>query len=73
MNMTMKRSAAVECTSVANYEPLVGPAAVERILGKARVLHDLHIVNVNSMYYVGGVAEILSSLTLRGDSAAGAN
>jgi len=50
--------------SVEDYEPLVGAETVERIIGKAKALHDLHIVNVNSTYYGGGVAEILSSLTL---------
>lgn len=51
-------------TSVEDYEPLVGSETVERLLKKAAALHDLHIVNVNSTYYGGGVAEILSSLTL---------
>ncbi len=53
-----------ELTSIERYEPLIGAAAVERLLEKARRLRDLHIVNVNSTYYGGGVAEILSSLTL---------
>ncbi len=47
-----------------DYEPLIGGAAVERIREKAARISDLHIVNVNSTYYGGGVAEILSSLTL---------
>lgn len=51
-------------TSVEDYEPLVGSETVERLLKKAEALRDLHIVNVNSTYYGGGVAEILSSLTL---------
>jgi trehalose synthase len=42
----------------------VGAEMVERVLNKAGKLRDLHIVNVNSTYYGGGVAEILSSLTL---------
>ena len=50
-------------TSVEDYEPLVGAEAVERLL-KVEALRDLHVVNVNSTYYGGGVAEILSSLTL---------
>ena len=50
--------------SVETYEPLIGAAAVERILAKASKLSDLHVVNVNSTYYGGGVAEILASLTL---------
>jgi trehalose synthase len=51
-------------TSVEDYEPLIGGKAIERLLKKAEALHDLHLVNVNSTYYGGGVAEILSSLTL---------
>jgi trehalose synthase len=50
--------------TVETYEPLIGSEAVERILGKAARLHDLHLINVNSTYYGGGVAELLSSLTL---------
>ncbi len=46
------------------YEPLIGAEAVERIARKAGRLADLHVVNINSTYYGGGVAEILSSLTL---------
>ncbi len=47
-----------------DYAPLVGEETVERILAKLRRLRNLHIVHVNSTYYGGGVAEILSSLTL---------
>jgi trehalose synthase len=50
--------------TVADYEPLIGAEAVERISRKAEGLRDLHVVNVNSTYYGGGVADILSSLTL---------
>ena len=50
--------------SVEDYERLAGAEAVERILKKAEALKDLHIVNINSTYYGGGVAELLSSLTL---------
>ncbi|OCC24226.1 glycosyl transferase family 1 [Croceicoccus estronivorus] len=50
--------------TVESYEPLIGGETVERILAKAERLHDLHVVNVNSTYYGGGVAEILGSLTL---------
>ena len=50
--------------TVADYEPLIGAETVERIGRKADRLVDLHVVNVNSTYYGGGVAEILSSLTL---------
>ncbi len=50
--------------SVEDYESLVGRRAIERILRKAERLSDLHIVNISSTYYGGGVAELLSSLTL---------
>jgi trehalose synthase len=51
-------------SSVEDYERLVGAETVDRILTKARRLQDLHVVNINSTYYGGGVAELLSSLTL---------
>jgi trehalose synthase len=50
--------------SLADYEPLIGPEALERISRKAERLRDLHVININSTYYGGGVAELLSSLTL---------
>lgn len=49
---------------VEDYEPFIGAAAVERILAKAKKIRDLRIVHVNSTYYGGGVAELLSALTL---------
>jgi trehalose synthase len=50
--------------SIEEYRPLIGAEAVDRILGKAAKLQDLTIVNVSSTQYGGGVAEILSPLTL---------
>jgi trehalose synthase len=55
--------------SVEDYEPLIGAETLERILRKASRLRDLHVVHVNSTYYGGGVAELLSSLTLLMNSA----
>ncbi|HEY0323101.1 MAG TPA: glycosyltransferase [Pyrinomonadaceae bacterium] len=49
---------------VEDYERFVGAETVERILSKAKPLRDLHVVHVNSTYYGGGVAELLSSMTL---------
>ncbi|MCZ7563456.1 MAG: hypothetical protein M5U08_06265 [Burkholderiales bacterium] len=46
------------------YEALIGAEAVERIMRKADRLRDLRAINVSSTFYGGGVAEILSSLTL---------
>ena len=50
--------------SIEEYRPLIGAEAVDRILGKAAKIQDLTIVNVSSTQYGGGVAEILSPLTL---------
>ncbi len=50
--------------SIEDYEPFIGGESVERILRKADRLRDMHVVNINSTYYGGGVAELLSSLTL---------
>ncbi len=47
-----------------DYEPFIGPETVERIRGKASRLGHLHVAHVNSTYYGGGVAQLLSSLTL---------
>jgi trehalose synthase len=47
-----------------DYQALIGAEAVERIERKVAVVRDMHVLNVNSTYYGGGVAEILSSLTL---------
>ncbi len=47
-----------------DYEQFVGSEMVERVKAKAELVHDLHVAHVNSTYYGGGVAELLSSLTL---------
>lgn len=49
---------------VEDYEQFVGAETIERIIEKAIPLHDLHVVNVNSTYYGGGVSQLLTSLTL---------
>jgi trehalose synthase len=49
---------------VEDYEQFVGAETVERIKRKARPLQGLHVAHVNSIYYGGGVAELLTSLTL---------
>lgn len=51
-------------TQIEHYEPLVGTDTVQRIRQKAAKLKGLRIANFNSTYYGGGVAEIISSLTL---------
>jgi trehalose synthase len=50
--------------TIDDYEQYVGAETVDRIRKKAEPFHDLHVANVNSTYYGGGVAELLSSLTL---------
>lgn len=47
-----------------DYRPLVGESVVDRIRDKARPLRGLHVTHINSTYYGGGVATLLSSLTL---------
>ena len=42
-----------------DYEQFVGAETGERLLRKVEPLRDLHVVNVNSTYYGGGVAELL--------------
>lgn len=55
--------------SVEDFAPLVGSETVERILAKAQALSDLHTIHVSSTYYGGGVADLLTSLTLMMNSA----
>jgi trehalose synthase len=51
-------------TQIEDYEKLVGVETIERIQNKAKSLQHLHVANVNSTYYGGGVAELLTSFTL---------
>src|SRR5438477_3523362 len=59
MGMTQQRTPQIE-----DYEPFIGAENVQRIREKAAKLKGLRVVNFNSTYYGGGVAEMLSSLTL---------
>jgi trehalose synthase len=49
---------------VDQYKEFAGAESIERIKSKAKKVQHLHIVNVNSTYYGGGVAQILAPLTL---------
>jgi trehalose synthase len=49
---------------IEDYEPYVGQETVARVRDKAQALQGLHVAHINSTYYGGGVAELLSSLTL---------
>src|SRR5438105_8152968 len=51
-------------TQIEDYEPLIGSENIERIREKARKFKGLRVANFNSTYYGGGVAEMISSLTL---------
>ncbi len=51
-------------TQIEDYERFIGSEAIDRIMKKAQSLQHLHVANVNSTYYGGGVAELLTSLTL---------
>lgn len=52
-----------EVIQLEDYEQFVGAETVDRIAAKAEELSHLHVANVNSTYYGGGVAELLGSLT----------
>jgi trehalose synthase len=49
---------------IEDYERFVGAETVDRVRNKAEPLRGLRVAHVNSTYYGGGVAELLSSLTL---------
>jgi len=49
-------------TQIEEYEQFVGAETTESIIKKARSLRR-HVADVNSTYYGGGVAELLTSLT----------
>ncbi len=50
--------------TVEDYEKFVGAKKIDEIYKKSRTLQDFHLVNINSTYYGGGVAELLSSLCI---------
>jgi trehalose synthase len=50
--------------SLKNYKSIIGEEGVEKIYTEASPLKGRHIEHINSTFYGGGVAEILSSLTL---------
>jgi trehalose synthase len=50
--------------SLEHYEPIIGAAAAERILGKADRVRTMKVAHISSTFYGGGVTEILTPLTL---------
>jgi trehalose synthase len=55
---------AYRIVQIEDYEQFVGVETIKRIREKSKPLQGLHVVNVNSTYYGGGVSQLLSSLTL---------
>ena len=55
--------------TIDDYEEVAGAETLDRIREKAKPLQGLHVTNINSTYYGGGVSQLLSSLTLLMDSA----
>ncbi len=53
-----------ELVHVDDYREFIGDESVERIKAKAKPLKGLDVVHINSTFYGGGVAEMLSPLTL---------
>ena len=53
-----------ELLHIEDYTPLVGAETIDRVREKARPLRGLNVAHVNSTYYGGGVAELLSSLVV---------
>ncbi len=49
---------------VEDYEQYVGSEMIHRIHKKAEPLQNTHVVHLNSTYYGGGVATVLTSLTI---------
>src|SRR5438552_3594360 len=60
--MRMQRHSRIH--QIEDYERFVGAETIDRIHKKAEPLRGLHVAHINSTYYGGGVAELLSSLTL---------
>jgi len=50
--------------TIHDYIPFIGEEKVGQIRQKAKEVQGLHVANVNSTYYGGGVSQLLSSLTL---------
>jgi trehalose synthase len=50
--------------SLAQYEPIIGALAAERIARKAARVGTMRVAHVSSTFYGGGVTEILTPLTL---------
>jgi trehalose synthase len=56
-------------TTIEDYEQYVGAEVIDRIQKKFERLKNINVTNISSTYYGGGVAELLSSVTLLMNSA----
>lgn len=50
--------------TIDDYQQHIGADGVARIKDKARAVRDMHVANINSTYYGGGVSQLLNSLTI---------
>ena len=64
MSVTTSETGTLGLHALDDYAPLIGAAAVDRILRKAERVRTLHLVHISSTFYGGGVTEILTPLTL---------
>jgi len=64
MSITTSEIGTLGLHALEDYAPLIGAAAVDRILRKAERIRTLHAVHISSTFYGGGVTEILTPLTL---------
>ena len=55
--------------SIEDYEQFIGPAVVDRILQKTKTFQGFRVANFSSTGYGGGVAELLTGMTLLMNSA----
>jgi trehalose synthase len=53
-----------QINTINDCKPYIGEEKVRRIRQKAKELQGLHVANVNSTYYGGGVSQLLSSMML---------
>lgn len=55
---------AKKIVTIEDYAPLIGEQAAERIQKKAEALKDFRVLHINSTFYGGGVAQLLSSFVV---------
>ena len=63
LSSTVQRST-LGLHALEQYEPLIGAAAIERIVTKADRVRTMRVAHISSTFYGGGVTELLTPLTL---------